>query len=58
MLICSHQFHAVLLQQLSGRERKILDKLKNTVKRMLGLCTTLFVYICVCTIVCGHIHDC
>ena len=45
----------------SGRGKKILEKSKkskNTVKRMLGLCTTLCVcglYLCI--IVYGHISD-
>ena len=44
MFIYDHWFHAVYLQQSSGRERKTLKKSKkskNTVKRMLGSCTTL-----------------
>ena len=43
MPIHNHWSHAVLPRQSSGRERKTLEKLKkkskNTVKRMLGLCT-------------------
>ena len=42
ILFCNHWFHAILLRQSSGRERKILEKLKNTVKRILGLYTTFF----------------
>ena len=52
MIICDHQFHAVFLQQSSDRERKILEKLKNTVKRMLRLYTTFW---CVCVCVCVQI---
>ena len=57
MLICDHRFHAVLLRKSSDRERKILEKskkkkLKNAVKRMLGLCTTLFLCVCMCVCVC------
>ena len=50
MLICDHRFHAVLLRQSFGRRRKILEKPKNTDKRMsaLGLCITLCVSVCVC----------
>ena len=49
-------------QQLLSRERKILEKLKNSVQRTLGLCTTIYacVYVCVdyiCVIVCGCISD-
>ena len=55
MLVCDHRFHAVLLRYASGRERKLLKKLKkskNTVKRTLGLCTTLCVCVRVCVRVC------
>ena len=55
MLICDRQFQAVLSRQSSGRERKILEKLKklkNIVKRMLELCATLFVFVCACVCVC------
>ena len=53
MLICDHWFHAVLLRQSSGRERKIVKKSKNTVKRTftLQLCITLFICVRVCVYV-------
>ena len=46
---CNRWFHAVFLRQSLGRERKILEKSKNTVKRMftLGLRITLLcVFVC------------
>ena len=49
-------FHAVLLQQSSSRERKILEKSKkskNTVKRIFTFGPTLlFLCVCVCVCVC------
>ena len=50
MIICDNWFHAVFIRQSSGRERKILVKSKNTVKRMftLELHTTL----------CESVSDC
>ena len=43
-------------RQPSGRKRKILKKSKNTVKRKLGLCINLHVWVCVegyiCVLLC------
>ena len=44
MLISDYWFHAVLIQQSSGRERKNLEKSKNAVKIVYN---SLCVYVCV-----------
>ena len=66
MVICDHWFHAVFIQQSSGRKNKIFDK--NMVKRMFTLelhITFVCVCVCVCVcrlylriVVCGHMYNC
>ena len=51
MFICDPKFHAALLRQSSGRERKIFEKLKNCQANIyVDICMTL--YVCVYVYVC------
>ena len=46
MLICAERFHAVVLRQSSGRERKIFEKYKKP-KNCVRVCVCACVRVCV-----------
>ena len=55
MFKCDSRFHAVLLGQSSGRERKIFEKSnnsKNTIKRMFTLRFVCIFFVNVCVYLC------
>ena len=54
ILICDPRFHAVLLRQSSGKERKILEKSKKSKKYSKNNVRIVYNSLCVCVCVCVY----